>query len=171
MNHYLKWWLLLILVIIGSIISQILGGFYIVWQEDYTKISFIIMGVYLYMTYLTGRSTYLISTILKLKIKNIDTDDIVNKQITPIEELGWFLSEVCLGLGMIGTVVGFIGMLYGFSKVNVGDVSSIQALLKGMSEGMATALFTTLVGLICGTLIKMQCFNINEATKQYGLIK
>jgi hypothetical protein len=53
-------------------------------------------------------------------------------------------------------------MLKGFN--DVGDASkSIQKLMSGMSYGMATALYTTLVGLVFGNILKMQSFQIERA--------
>jgi len=67
---------------------------------------------------------------------------------------------------MIGTVVGFIQMLAGFSSLSPGDSSGIQSLIVGMSYGMSTALYTTLVGLIFGNILKLQAFDMeNEIQK------
>ena len=70
------------------------------------------------------------------------------------------MSEFCLSLGMIGTVIGFIQMLSGFSSIESGGTKAIQTLIGKMSYGMSTALYTTLVGLIFGNIIKLQCFKI-----------
>jgi len=49
-------------------------------------------------------------------------------------------------LGLIGTVVGFIQALSGVQPDSVGDVAAIPGMVSRLLEGMATALFTTLVG-------------------------
>ena len=64
---------------------------------------------------------------------------------------------------MIGTVFGFIMMLSGFSAVDVSQVQTIQELIKQLGAGMSTALYSTLVGLICSALLKIQYFNLNQA--------
>ena len=64
---------------------------------------------------------------------------------------------------MMGTVIGFIMMLAGFGAVDAKDANSIQNLMSSMSSGMATALYTTLAGLICSSLLKIQYFNIDNA--------
>ena len=72
-------------------------------------------------------------------------------------ELEWFISETVISLGMIGTVVGFIFMLYSaFSELNVSDTIKLQQSMMLMAQGMGTALLTTLIGLISSVLIKCQ---------------
>ena len=62
---------------------------------------------------------------------------------------------------MIGTVSGFLIMLTGaFAGVDIGDEEAMKSVLEKMSIGMSTALYSTLFGLICGGLLKIQYFNI-----------
>lgn len=85
------------------------------------------------------------------------------EKIDHLIEVGWFASDLCLTIGMIGTVSGFIMMLSGFYTVDVSKVQTIQELIKQLGAGMSTALYTTLVGLICSALLKIQYFNLNQA--------
>jgi biopolymer transport protein ExbB/TolQ len=64
---------------------------------------------------------------------------------------------------MVGTVVGFISMMSGFSTLDVGDMTTVQDMIKSLGAGMSTALYTTLVGLICSSLLKIQYFNLSQA--------
>ena len=87
-------------------------------------------------------------------------------------EFGWFASEICLTLGLIGTVSGFILMLYGvFSDLNVNDTESVQQSLKNMSLGMSTALYTTLVGLTAGLVLKLEYFRLEVHFDNYVKLK
>ena len=64
---------------------------------------------------------------------------------------------------MIGTVVGFIFMLYSvFGNINLDDTSLIKSSLSTMAQGMGTALLTTLIGLTTSVLLKCQLILINE---------
>ena len=63
---------------------------------------------------------------------------------------------------MIGTVVGFIMMLGGFFTVDFSDTATLQNLIKDLGSGMSGALYTTLTGLICSALLKVQYFNLNQ---------
>lgn len=82
-------------------------------------------------------------------------------------KIGWFLSETCMAIGMIGTVAGFLLMLgTAFSGIDVGDTASLQSALTSMAVGMSTALYTTLVGLVCGLYIKSQLVNLEHLIDQ-----
>ena len=72
------------------------------------------------------------------------------------QEIGWFVSDMMLKLGLLGTIIGFIFMLGSVSNIADFDVSSMQKILRHMSTGMGTALYTTLAGLTCSVLSAMQ---------------
>lgn len=78
-------------------------------------------------------------------------------------ELGWFVADLLLSLGLLGTVIGFILMLGPISQLDTSDQSAIRAALAAMSGGMAVALYTTLTGLIGGMLLKLQGFLLDGA--------
>ncbi len=69
-----------------------------------------------------------------------------NRLIGP-HELGWFIVEVMIKLGLLGTIVGFIMMLGSVADTASFDVSTMQKILSEMTIGMGTALYTTLAGL------------------------
>ena len=95
----------------------------------------------------------------KIKINNQDPDDDLKRRY----ETGWFSSEICLTLGLIGTVSGFILMLVGaFADLNISDPDSVQQSLQNMSLGMSTALYTTLVGLLASVILKVQFFRLES---------
>ena len=87
-------------------------------------------------------------------------------RITDLEEVGWFAAGFFTSLGMIGTVIGMIWALKGFIGVNITDVAAIQKLISDMVYGVSTALYTTLVGLICSSLLKLQYFNLGHARRR-----
>ena len=103
-------------------------------QADFTKISFFIYGLFIIFSMHTG-----ILTCQSCK------NGCINES-----EVGWFVADKLMALGMIGTVIGFI---YTLQSVFVGlDTSSTEAMqqaLSSMSTGMSTALYTTASGLIC----------------------
>lgn len=68
---------------------------------------------------------------------------------------GWFVADLLLSLGLLGTVVGFILMLGPIAGLDTQDETAIKTALAAMSGGMAVALYTTLTGLIGGMLLKM----------------
>jgi len=81
-------------------------------------------------------------------------------------ELGWFVADLLLSLGLLGTVIGFVLMLGPMSHLDAADQSAIRAALAAMSGGMAVALYTTLAGLIGGMLLKVQGFLLDNAVQE-----
>ena len=71
-------------------------------------------------------------------------------------ETGWFLADLMIRLGLLGTVIGFIFMLGSVAQVPSVDVKVLQQLLTDMSGGMRVALYTTLTGLGAGILLGFQ---------------
>jgi hypothetical protein len=143
-NLFLQWWLLNLLVFVVSAIGFKLGLFHEIYYKDSSYLCFVIMSIYVVVSIFNG----IISKKDKVVIEDL--------------EIGWFWSEICLSLGMIGTVIGFIQMLSGFSVMESGSTKNIQTLIVKMSYGMSTALYTTLAGLVFGNLIKLQCFQLDR---------
>ena len=69
---------------------------------------------------------------------------------------GYFISDLLLKLGLMGTMIGFILMLGPIAEIKSFEPSMMQQLLTAMSGGMAIALYTTLAGLVTSTLVKAQ---------------
>ena len=55
-------------------------------------------------------------------------------------------------------------MLAPIGGINTFDVETMKSALTSMSSGMAVALFTTLAGLISGTLLKVQYYFLDDGT-------
>tara|TARA_B100000029_G_scaffold379770_1_gene374656 strand:+ start:1255 stop:1719 length:465 start_codon:yes stop_codon:yes gene_type:complete len=147
MQSLLKWWLIFWLIILGIGISIYFNLHIHLFNEDITKISFLILGVFAVTTAWIGRQTY------------EDSKGTV-RDATPMD-LGWFIAESCLALGMIGTVTGFLFMLgQTFVGIDVSNAMTLQNALMTMAKGMSTALYTTLTGLISSLLIKVQLINL-----------
>jgi hypothetical protein len=82
------------------------------------------------------------------------------------QEVGWFVADLLLSLGLLGTVIGFILMLGPISGLDTTDESAIKGALAAMSGGMAVALYTTLTGLVGGMLLKVQGFLLDGAVQE-----
>jgi len=77
-------------------------------------------------------------------------------------DTGFFVSDLLLKLGIIGTVIGFIIMLSSLSAIDEMNLSKMNNLLLSMSTGMKVALYTTLTGLIGSILLSIQ-YNFLES--------
>lgn len=79
------------------------------------------------------------------------------------QEIGWFTTDIMLKLGLLGTIIGFIMMLGSVVSATDFDVASMQKILKLMSYGMGTALYTTLAGLIGSMLAATQYYMLDRS--------
>jgi hypothetical protein len=157
---FVRWWLGFVFSFVASIICWRLGIFTEIYNKDSSYLSWFILAIYVYMTLWCGIKSWHISNIIEGKIYNKDEQVKLIRQ----QEIGWFTSDLCLTIGMIGTVVGFIMMLAGFTSVDASDTHSVQKTISSMALGMSTALYTTLAGLICGSMLKIQYFVLSQAT-------
>ncbi len=148
MSKTLRWWLFFCISLTIMGISHYFGLFYELYEKDVTKISFGIIGLYIFTSLYIGKLT------MDYKEgENIDSG----------LGVGWFISESMLALGMIGTVAGFILMLgSSFEGLDVDDTASLKETLTDMAMGMSTALYTTLTGLIFSQFTKIQLVNLES---------
>ena len=138
----LKWWIQTALITFASVMIHQYGWWEFLYNADMTKISFVIIGVFLISSLSIG--------FISLKSTNWDHIDRLTNYV-------WFGSEIMVTLGMIGTVAGFLIMLNtAFTGLDVNDIKNVQEAISDMAIGMSTALVTTLVGLVCSTTIKIQ---------------
>jgi hypothetical protein len=77
---------------------------------------------------------------------------------------GSFASDTVMKLGLLGTIIGFIIMLAPIAGLDVSDKSTMKSSMGLMSEGMAVAMYTTLVGLVGSILLKIQYYMLDAAT-------
>ena len=156
---FLKWWLFISAVMAGATYLYFTGMFTLLWNNDATKLSYVLLLLFVFMSVWCGYKTWRLSVFLDSN----KTEKYIIEKIEHLMEVGWFTSDLCLSIGMMGTVIGFIMMLSGFSNVNVEDLSIVQGMIKGLGAGMSTALYTTLTGLVCSALLKIQYFNLSQA--------
>jgi hypothetical protein len=71
-------------------------------------------------------------------------------------ETAWWFCGATIKLGLLGTVVGFIVMSSQIGEMPSLDFDQVQVLLKRMTQGMAIALYTTLVGLVANLWLGLQ---------------
>lgn len=146
-----RWWVLVCMQLLSFGIAGYFGAYQELWAKDLTKLSFVILSIWVITTVWIG--------FWQLKFVRI--------RVAYLIKIGWFMSEVCMAVGMIGTVSGFLLMLgTAFSGIDVADTSTLQTALTSMAVGMSTALYTTLIGLISGLYIKSQLVNLEHLIDQ-----
>ena len=152
MKNTLKWYIVFTLVLIGMGALFPFGVISAVWIADVTKLSFVIMAIYLAASIKCGNDICQFEKTGQVHSRGV--------------ELGWFTSETLLALGMTGTVIGFIIIMKDFMYVNVEDVSSIEALIRSLGLGISTVVYTTLFGLVGSILLKIQYFLLEDAVEK-----
>ncbi len=78
-------------------------------------------------------------------------------QVHGLHYHGWFVADILLRLGLIGTVVGFVIMLSSVNQLQADEVHALKQLMSSMGSGMRVALYTTLTGLGSAILLSIQC--------------
>lgn len=82
--------------------------------------------------------------------------EIIADRMRSAVEVGWFLVDLAIRLGLAGTIIGFILIFTSLSGTDIVGENALKELLVSMSTGMGTALFTTLTGLVGATYLSIQ---------------
>ena len=152
MKSLLKWWLIFCLTMIGLGASVYFDVHKHLYEADVTRLSYVIIFIFACTSLWIGSKTYQVS---------------VKEDYSQSSEVGWFIAESCLALGMVGTVTCFLIMLgTTFTNIDVTNAATLQQALADMAVGMSTALWTTLVGLISSLIIKVQLVNLEVALNE-----
>jgi len=128
--------------------------FYTLWITDFTKLSFLILGLFVASSFFCGRIAWSLSRYIGGKSYDPNLIRSIERDIGA----GWFVSDMFFTIGMVGTVIGFIFMLSGFDGIDFSNPDTTRSMIGSLSLGMSTALYTTLTGLICSVMLKVQCF-------------
>ncbi len=166
---FLRWWLLFAVIMIATTLTYRLGWFNVILTKDSSYLCAVTFVVFYVMSVWCGFKTWAVSQALADPNNFHGTGQLLPakaKELERLVEVGWFASDLCLTLGMAGTIIGFIMMLAGFETFDYADPSSTQKLLGDLGKSMATALYTTIVGLTCGQLLKFQYFNLSQELNQ-----
>ena len=122
-------------------------------NTDVTKISLAILALFAGTTAMMGWATWRVSK----------THLLSDKMETRLY-LGHFVSEMMMALGLCGTVIGFIVLFQGnFANVSFDDPETVRQIIVAIASGMGIALYTTITGLICSQLLKLQLANVEIA--------
>lgn len=138
----LKWWLLVVLTLSGCVVINYFDGFEFLWLNDFTKISFVIMGLFVFGSALVG-----------YKVFSYTRDEEYDRRY----EGEWLISEHLMSLGLLGTVLGIFTAFYlSFKDLDIGNVEASQQVIANMATSLSVAMSTTIVGLVASMLLKTQ---------------
>lgn len=104
-----------------------------VWQSDPTYLTVVIAAVFAAGLAMAGRAA----------VGRGESD-----------KIRW-IAVWLVRLGLIGTVAGFLIALSGLDPERASDVTAMAAMVATMIEGIYVALYTTLVGSVCGLWLEV----------------
>ncbi len=153
MNALVRWWVILWSTIFVVLMLYSKDLFSALWTADKSKVSFITIFLFYIVSAFIG---YLTNTIVKKE----------NKEHLRFLPACWYASDAMMGLGMVGTLIGFMLMLgTTMDSIDFNDIMTIKKAVIGMAMGMSTAIVTTLTGLSCSLLVKLQIINLETDIK------
>lgn len=92
--------------------------------------------------------------------------DIMVEKLRGGHQVGWFVVNLMIKLGLMGTVIGFIIMLSSVSGLDSLTLSDVKALMQTMTQGMGIAMSTTLIGLISSMFLSAQYLFLDRIADQ-----
>jgi hypothetical protein len=148
------WWITVLLVSTGAFWAYHANFIQTIWNED--------------VTFLTSASVLLLlfSLLLQFRAALFFSQSDYSAPMSNLRagnrllDVTWFLSEIMMALGLLGTVIGLIYMLqktFGGGNINVEQLSGTIGL---MWKGLGVALYTNVVGLVCSIITKLSAFAI-----------
>ncbi len=171
MSSFLRWVLCVVVIALGAFIAFYYGIFHELYYGDSTWISFGIIAWFVWMSIDCGYKTYKLDGVLTeygddphyAKWVSSEKDD------TSLSVERYFFSAGAFTtLGMAGTVIGFILALPALSHIKAGDASSLTRVVAELTGGVSLALYTTLTGLLCALLLRIQCFNLSQTINAHS---
>tara|TARA_Y100001936_G_scaffold106989_1_gene105087 strand:+ start:2323 stop:2970 length:648 start_codon:yes stop_codon:yes gene_type:complete len=181
-NVFIYWLYFVSLILISIYILESFGFISGIFREDISYISSLIVSIFIFYLFRGGYYLY----VLRNTIDSLDRNDLrltnnifvdildeykvsssnnsnkkpfqeeLKLRLYEIVDNGFFVADILLKLGIVGTVIGFIIMLSSLSTIDEMNLAKMNNLLLSMSSGMKVALYTTLSGLICSILLTIQ---------------
>lgn len=161
-------WLLVNITGIALLAASYMNGWVeTVIESDTTGITWVIFGLFVFGTALSGLKTWKISREINFVKNSVNQGRWIDFQkrhknserkesLVEALKLKFFakilyiryIANSLVLLGLIGTVVGFIIAMQGVTPETAGNISAIGKTISALTHGMGIALYTTLVGAI-----------------------
>jgi hypothetical protein len=143
MIRFWKIWTVFVLMLLATALGYYWGAVDFMINNDFTYLSFVNIAI------LYG---FTVNIMYKAFTKNMETTD-----------GEWFLSDAVLSIGMVGTLSGFLVVLYStFQGLDPSNTDSMRTAIETLASGMGTALLTSLVGLIASLIMKYQLVTLES---------
>lgn len=130
-RHVLRWWLFVCLTAVGAAVAGLMGYGTVLWQQDATRLSLLVLGLYVACTAWLG---------WKVRAGDHDYGFI------------WYAADTMERVGLLGT---FIGLAVAFNSLSGLDPAA-PAFKAAILHGVLTKLHCSLVGLTAAICLKTQ---------------
>jgi hypothetical protein len=151
-----KWLVLVCLIGAGLTIAGWMGFFAYVAAVDITKLSFIILAAFIYVSGRVGWLSY------KAIQDSADTKALLQEL-----EIAWFASSIFSAVGLFGTIIGFTLLMSGSIFAGV-TAATIPTVIVAALSKVGIALTTTLFGIGSSILTKLQAYNLEHSLLKRG---
>lgn len=147
MRPFLRWWVIFCLSALGAIILHAGGFTEALINGDPSRISFGIIALFAFTSVWIGFLTRQVT----------QGRDIQPWKLKPV----WWVAELMVGLGLIGTLLGFSWVLgAAFGALDPTQAEEIRSAMQHVGIGISTAILTTLVGISSSHITKLQLVNL-----------
>jgi len=149
MKTFTKWFLFNAIALTAIFFAQTKGAITLMVRNDVSHITIVIMILYVVVSALIGRLSYLADRLPQRScIGNIDD----THDLTKRAEIGWFAAEHFFSLGLLGTVFG----LCVATSTSLTEGTEVSDIVSGLKEGLNTAFYTTICGIVFSLLLQIQ---------------
>ena len=146
MTTFTKWFLLNAVVLTALFFAEQRGAISLMVKNDVSHITILIMLLYVLVSAYVGRLCYLAD-----KINEKRREAAVN-YLTKRSDTGWFAAEHFFSLGLLGTIFG----LCVATTTNLSDAAPVAQVVAGLKEGLNTAFYTTICGIVFSLPLQVQ---------------
>lgn len=149
MTTFVKWFLLNAVILTACFFAEQKDAISTMVKGDVSRITILIMVLYVGMSVFVGRLCYLSDKITeKDKNKTKKEKDYLSKR----SDVGWFAAEHFFSLGLLGTVFG----LCVATATNLNAEAQVTDIVSGLKDGLHTAFYTTICGIVFSLPLQAQ---------------
>jgi len=144
-KKFYLWWLSVLLTATILFWTHYMGFVAKIWYTDITMLSSVIAFAFVMANLKLGWVSY-----------HLDSSTIPKDKLIKETNTVWFLSEILMAVGMLGTVIGLIHMLAANVVGDIANTNALQGTLGNMWSSMGLALYVNAVGLVTSIILKLQ---------------
>jgi hypothetical protein len=148
MTTFTKWFLVNAVVLTSIFFAEAKGAISLMIRNDVSYLTIVIMVLYVVVSGMVGKLCYLADKSDTNKVKDLDQRDKLSRRA----EIGWFAAEHFFSLGLLGTVFG----LCVATATNLDENAQVSAIVAGLKEGLNTAFYTTICGIVFSLPLQAQ---------------